>query len=201
MHLASLILPIVLVLGSSAPVSAPAAGAAQKVFLTRDEALELAFPKAKVERITVRLTEEELKRAGKLAGKEAEPKERLVYAYEARRDGKRIGTAYFDAHKVRTVQEVLMFVVGEKQTIERVEMLAFAEPLDYIPRGSWYKQFVGRKLDDQLQLKKGIRAVTGATLTTSATTRAARRVLALHAVREERAQKEKEKAKKKGSGG
>ena len=43
----------------------------------------------------------------------------------------------------------------------------------------------GRKLDDDLALKRGIRSVTGATLTARATTEAVRRILALHRVVEE----------------
>jgi Na+-translocating ferredoxin:NAD+ oxidoreductase subunit G len=44
------------------------------------------------------------------------------------------------------------------------------------------QEFQGRKLDDELAISRGIRAVSGATLTARATTEAARRVLALHAV-------------------
>ena len=56
------------------------------------------------------------------------------------------------------------------------------EPEEYLPRPSWYAQFIGKRLDDDLRLKRGIKGVTGATLTARATTDAARRLLALHAV-------------------
>ena len=102
--------------------------------------------------------------------------------YVATRDGKVVGTAYFDAHKVRTKRQTLMIVVGLDHRIERIELLAFAEPEDYVPRGNWYGQFIGKRLDDELSMKRGIRGVTGATLTARATTAAARRVLALHEV-------------------
>jgi hypothetical protein len=59
-------------------------------------------------------------------------------------------------------------------------VLSFAEPPDYLPRKGWYEQFAGRELDDELRLDRGIRAVSGATLTATATTAAARRVLAVH---------------------
>jgi Na+-translocating ferredoxin:NAD+ oxidoreductase RnfG subunit len=51
-----------------------------------------------------------------------------------------------------------------------------------MPREGWYGQYEGRLLDDDLALKRGIRPVTGATLTARATTEAVRRVLALHQV-------------------
>jgi len=59
---------------------------------------------------------------------------------------------------------------------------SFLEPPDYIPREAWYRQFEGRGLDPDLDLKRAIRPVTGATLTARATTSAVRRVLALHRV-------------------
>ena len=68
----------------------------------------------------------------------------------------------------------------------------FAEPKDYLPRAKWYAQFVGCKLDGRLRLKRGIKGVTGATLTARATTGAARRMLALHQVLEEIAGAESE---------
>lgn len=151
---------------------------AGNVLLTRDEALALAFPKCEIERKTVYLEESSTKAIAKLAKVDFSSK--VVYTYSATRDGKWVGTAYFDTHRVRTLRETLMIVVEPKGTIGRVELLSFAEPRDYIPRDAWYAQFVDRKLDDDLNLNRKIRGTTGATLTSQATTRSARRTLALH---------------------
>jgi hypothetical protein len=59
-------------------------------------------------------------------------------------------------------------------------VLAFNEPEDYLPKAAWYGQFAGKKLSGELQLKKAIRPIAGATLTARATTEAVRRVLAIH---------------------
>jgi len=75
-----------------------------------------------------------------------------------------------------------MIVVDPRGRIARFEILAFGEPPEYIPRGSWYQQLIGRELDDELELDRGIRGVSGATLTARASTQAARRILALHQV-------------------
>ena len=61
--------------------------------------------------------------------------------------------------------------------------------MDYLPREGWYRQFDGRHLDDELHLDRSIRSVSGATLTATATTAAARRILALHHVIERRHEK------------
>lgn len=163
------------VVGAAAPVPAAA-----RVFLSVDEALDLAFPGARVERQTVFLTRQQLAQARRLAG--VEIRSALVNPYVAREGGKTVGTAYFDTHRVRTLPETIMVVVDPQGKVERVEVLAFQEPPDYLPRDVWYQQFDGHELGPGLELKRDIRGVTGASLTARATTEAVRRVLALHRV-------------------
>ena len=148
--------------------------------LSKEEALALAFEGCNVSRATVTLTDEQRARVRKLCGEELDRS--LVYPYVATKDGELVGTAWFDVHRVRTMRETLMVVVDPQGRIARTEVLAFGEPAEYLPRASWYAQFVGKKLDETLSLKKGIKPVTGATLTARATTEAARRVLAIHLV-------------------
>src|SRR5262245_65458731 len=158
-----------------------------KVFLTQDEALRLAFgPDAKVERRTAFLTPSQQSAAAKLSGATHTPSA-LVSFYVGVRDGREIGTAYFDTHVVRTESETLMILIDPTGTIARIEVLSFAEPEEYLPRERWYGQFSGKKLDDELALSRGIRPVAGATLTVRATMDAARRVLAIHQLLHEKA--------------
>jgi len=159
-------------------LSAPAAA---KVYLTREEALRLAFPGATVERKTAFLTPEQQKQAQKLSGDESLPGALVTY-YEATKDGKAAGTAYFDVHVVRTMPETVMIAVDPAGAIARIEVLSFSEPEEYLPRAQWYAQFTGKPLNDELSMKRAIHPVTGATLTARATTDAARRVLALHRI-------------------
>ncbi len=159
---------------------ASAVASSAKVFLTQEEALKLAFPGATIERKTAFLTPDESKDVAALSG--AAPPSSLAVAYVATKEGRLAGTAYFDTHVVRTQPETLMVVVTPEGKIGRVEVLSFSEPEDYLPRAHWYAQFPGKGLDEELSIKRGIRAVSGATLTARATTEAARRVLALHQV-------------------
>jgi hypothetical protein len=160
--------------------AAPGARVAAKVFVTTDEALKLAFPGCEVARHAAFLTPEQLKRARELAGAEV-PGALAVY-YTATKGGQPAGTAWFDTHRVRTLPETLMIVVDPQGRVGRIEVISFREPEEYLPRGAWYEQFRGRALDPELQLKRGIRPVTGATLTARATTDAVRRVLALRQI-------------------
>jgi Na+-translocating ferredoxin:NAD+ oxidoreductase subunit G len=171
---------LALLVSSAAPTGARGSTPtpAAKVFLTIEEALELAFPGCEVTRSTLYLTQAQERRVAALAQVPYEG--RVARPYVATRGGEVVGTAYFDAHRVRTLRQTLMVVVDPEQRIGRVEVLAFGEPEDFIPRGNWYGQFVGRALDEELRLGRAIRVVTGATLTARATTDCARRALALH---------------------
>jgi Na+-translocating ferredoxin:NAD+ oxidoreductase RnfG subunit len=160
---------------------AAAAALDAKVFLKQQEALKLAFPGATIERRTAYLTEAQQKAAKKLSGDEELPSALATY-YVGARDGHDVGTAYFDTHTVRTMDETIMVVVDPAGAIARIEVLSFSEPEEYLPKRHWYEQFQGKPLDDELSLKRAIRPVTGATLTAHATTDAARRVLALDRV-------------------
>ena len=162
--------------GTAAPL---AAALPEKVYLTVDEALALAFPGATLAKETVYLTDEQRARAAKLCGEDVELK--IARPYVARVEGKVVGTAYIDVHRVRALKETLLVVVDPAGKVARIEVLAFGEPLEYVPKAEWYAQFTGKALDDELNLRRSIRGIAGASLSARATTDCVRRVLALHA--------------------
>jgi hypothetical protein len=153
-----------------------------EVLVTQEEALELAFPGAEVKRRTAYLDESQMEEARRRAGPGVPVSTALVPHYVASRDGEPIGVAYFDTHPVRTEAATVMVLVEPDGRIRRLEMIAFDEPRDYLPRPAWLDQFRRQSLDLDLALNRRIRPMTGATLTARSLTAAARRVLALHAV-------------------
>ena len=159
-----------------------------KTFLTQEEALRLAFPAgAVVTRKTAFLSDTDRAEVARRSG--GAPPPGLVAFYAATSAGQDAGTAYFDTHVVRTLPETILVVIDPKGAIARLEILSFAEPEEYLPRGAWYGQFPGRKLGDELSEKKGVRPVTGATITVRVTVEAARRALALDAFLREKSRK------------
>jgi hypothetical protein len=151
--------------------------------LTQDEALALAFPDAvEVERLTAYLDDAQLERAAALAGPGVEVRSGVVTYYVARGPAGPLGVAYFDAHRVRTLPEVLMVVVTPEATVQRVETVSFREPPEYQAPEGWLALMEDRELGDDLSLKGSLPNLTGATLTAQAATGAVRRVLALHSV-------------------
>ena len=152
------------------------------VLLTQEEALGEVFSGAEVERQTEFLSEEQVAEIQERAGSELGS--RIVIRYRGTREGQLVGTAYFDAHLVRTLPETIMVLLGREGSVQRVEVLSFEEPRDYLPRARWFEQFHGKLLDDDLALNRSIRGVTGATLSSRAVTQAVRRILATHRVLE-----------------
>lgn len=154
-----------------------------QVLLTQEEALDLAFPPpATVERRSAFLDEAQLQEARRLAGDDVSVDQSVVTHYVAHRDGRPMGVAYFDVHRVRTMREVVMIVVSPEGVIDRVEVLRFAEPPEYMASEAWIDQLEGQTLTPELDVGREIINMTGATLTSGALTRASRRVLAIHRV-------------------
>jgi hypothetical protein len=151
------------------------------VYSSREQALARAFPPPAVtERKTYFLTDAERERASRLARTKIDSS--LVVAYVGRGPKGLVGTAYFDTHTVRTMPETLLVTVKPDGGVGGVEVVAFGEPEDYLPRPRWLRLFGGRRLDADLVVGRGLAHVTGATLTTRSITDAVRRVLAIHAV-------------------
>jgi Na+-translocating ferredoxin:NAD+ oxidoreductase RnfG subunit len=154
--------------------------------ISLQEALTGAFsPPAVVERKTAFLDPQDLAAIRSAAGADVPVTQRVVSYYVATRDGKPLGVAYFDSHRVRTLNEVVMIVVepgasGGSDRIRSIEVLRFAEPPEYHARDAWLNQFKRQSLSRSLSLKESISNMTGATLTSNAIVRAARRVLATH---------------------
>ncbi len=151
------------------------------VYSSREEALARAFPPpATIERKTYFLTDAERESASRAARAKIESS--LVVAYVGKGPKGIVGTAYFDTHTVRTMPETLLVTVRPDGALGSVEVIAFNEPEDYLPRANWLKLFAGRRLDPDLAVGRGLAHVTGATLTTRSIADAVRRVLAIHAV-------------------
>ncbi|HXT01208.1 MAG TPA: FMN-binding protein [Elusimicrobiota bacterium] len=156
-----------------------AAPARARVLLSQKDALALAFPgDQKVERRTAFLTDEQLAAAEKAAGTKIDSKVWTYYVGSS----SAAGTAYFESHRVRTMNEAFMVVVNPDATVRFIEILSFAEPSEYQAPKKWLDQFSGKPLNDDLMLRRGLRNITGASLTSDAVTRGVRRVLAVHQV-------------------
>lgn len=151
--------------------------ASAKVFASQKQALEDAFPEAsRIERITRVLRPGEVERIEAITHEKQPAK--IVVIHSAYKDDVLLGHAQIDVHIVRTQPEAFMIVISPTGDVENVRILAFHEPLDYLPAGRWYEQFVGRTRGDDLRVGHDVVGVVGATLSARAAADGVRRMLA-----------------------
>ena len=154
-----------------------AGAASAKVFASQKQALAEAFPDAtRVDRQTLLLRQDDVSRLKTIIGEEV--KSKVVVLHTAYKDDVLLGYAHIDVHNVRTQPEALMIVLTSTGTVRSVRILAFHEPIDYLPTDRWYSQFVGKSKKDRLQVGRDVHGVAGATLSALAAADGVRRMLA-----------------------
>jgi len=148
-----------------------------KVFASQEQALAEAFPEAsRIDRRTVILRKNDAAEIAAITHAEVQAK--IVVLHTAYQADELIGYAHIDVHNVRTKPEALMIVLTPTGTVRSVRMLAFHEPLDYLPTDRWFAQFVGKSKRDGLRVGRDIHGVVGATLSAHAAVDGVRRMLA-----------------------
>lgn len=85
-------------------------------------------------------------------------------------------------HKVRSKTVTTLYAFDEKGLLTSVEIIAFNEPLEYIPNSKWVKNLEEQPLNDALRLGKTITPISGATLSARALSHSTRIALALYEV-------------------
>lgn len=151
-----------------------------KVYATQAQAIRAAFPARTVARKTLFLSAEQAARIEALARVKVDS--RVVTYYVARDESGAASVAFFDRGLVRTMPMTYAVVVKAMGEVERVEILSFDEPDDYLPPARWLGLYRGRPLNNDLAVGRGIPHITGASLTSQAVNDGVRRALATFAV-------------------
>jgi Na+-translocating ferredoxin:NAD+ oxidoreductase RnfG subunit len=158
-------------------VSGAAGPARAKVFAGQNQALAEAFPEAtRIDRETHILRAHQAERIEAITRQALESK--LVVLHTAYLKDEVLGHAHIDVHNVRSQSEALMVVIDTKGRVRSVRILAFHEPLDYLPTERWYAQFEGKTAESAFRVGRDIHGVVGATLSARAAADAVRRMLA-----------------------
>lgn len=167
--------------GGAAPIALSlllvAAEAKGEVILDEKGALARAFPRESTTRRTLYLRPDDVAAIEKAA--RSRLPSAIVTIFEAGLPGAVTGRAILDTSVVRTMPATVLTVVEPDGRLRMALVLQFGEPPDYLPREGWLKTLEGKSLDDDLWPGRGVRRVTGSTLTVQALTEAVRRALAI----------------------
>jgi len=149
--------------------------------LSQQEAVEVAFPAAdRVEEANYILKPAQTQAIQKLSRSRLEGE--LVTVFTGWKGEELLGYAQIDVHQVRTLPEAFMTVLSPGGEVTSAQVLAFYEPLEYLPSERWFRQFFGVSKRDKLRLGYDIHGVSGATISARVMTESVRRFLAIYQV-------------------
>jgi hypothetical protein len=104
---------------------------------------------------------------------------KLYRIYVAKNGDKTAGYGVLMNKKVRTKTAVALYLIGMDSKIKSIEIVAFNEPMEYLPTATWLNVFDNKNATNTLKLNQDIPTTTGATLSARAITDGARAALAL----------------------
>ena len=153
-----------------------------RVFVGRTDALAWAFPDVqRVEERSHLLSDAQLAKIRSLGGGDRDS--RLIRFYKAYGPGEDVvGYALIDIHNVRTLPEAFLIVLSPEGSVERLRVLAFHEPIEYLPPERWLEQFSGRNGEGPMRVGRDVHGIAGSTLTAYAVAGGIRRAFALYRV-------------------
>ncbi len=158
-----------------------AADADATVFYARDQLAELAFPEAEeIQALDFFLTADQRSAIEQRAARPLESS--LLTVYAGKKSGHTIGYAILDTHVVRTLPATFLVVLDDHGSVAATHVMAFHEPLEYLPSQRWLGLLLHRKLENNLRVGRAITAITGSTLSTNAVVGGVRRALAIYEV-------------------
>ncbi len=120
------------------------------------------------------------KQAAKVSGKaKLRLNTKIFRIYTASIDGEPIGYGVLITRKVRQKDAAVLYMMDLKGVLKGIEIIAFGEPPEYIPKNGYLKQFEGKSDGDTLRVGKDIPSISGATLSARNITDGARLALAV----------------------
>ena len=164
----------------SALLSASEEERREDVFLTKKEALEVAFPGAeKIKKEKKWLTDAQREAIGNILGEEYK-EHRVTYYFGLNEEGQPIGAMVIGNEIGRSYPITFMVVINPDGTVKDVEIMVYREPHGWEVRfESFLSQFFGRNAGD---LFDNINNITGATLSVRSLTRGVKKAVAEYQV-------------------
>ncbi|MGV7221791.1 MAG: FMN-binding protein [Nitrospinales bacterium] len=149
------------------------------VYLTRKQALEVAFPGAdKVDREKINLTDGQRKAIGKAFGFPI--KDRRARFYVGKKNGKIMGYMIIGHQIGKNLPITFMTVINPDGTVRDIEVMVYREPEGWEVRfESFLRQFFGR---DSTSDFREINSITGATLSVRSITVGVQKALIMYKV-------------------
>lgn len=88
----------------------------------------------------------------------------IFKVFKAVQNDKTLGYGVLINRKIRSKNGVVLYLISSDSILKGIEVIAFNEPMEYVPSKKWMSQFENVKTQTPLNLSKDIPTITGATL-------------------------------------
>jgi len=150
-----------------------------KILITPQESMKNSFPNAiSVVKKNILLTKKEAQSIAKDA--QVKLKSKIFRVFKALNGEKVQGYGVLINKRVRSKNVVVLYMIESNGVLKSIEIIAFNEPLEYLPSSKWNVQFQGLDTALRPRLGKEIATITGATLSARSVTDGARLAFALY---------------------
>lgn len=153
-----------------------------KVLLSPFDALKQNLGETiEIEKKNIILSSDEAEKIASLAQSKLDTK--IYKTFRAMEGEKVVAYGILVMHKVRSKNTAVLSIITPNGVLKGIEIIAFNEPMEYIPSSHWMKVLENKTLTPGLNVGKDVPTITGSTLSARAATKAARIALALFEVK------------------
>ena len=105
---------------------------------------------------------------------------KIFRIFTATKEGELLGYGILVNRKVRSKNAVVLYMISKDSILKSIEVIAFNEPMEYIPSDKWSSQFENKQTSKNLKLGSDIATITGATLSARSITDGSRLAFAFY---------------------
>ncbi len=105
---------------------------------------------------------------------------KIFRVFKATKKSKLLGYGILINKKVRSKNAVVLYFISKDSILKSIEVIAFNEPMEYLPSQKWNSQFQDLYTDKMLRVSKEIPTITGATLSARSITDGSRVAFAFY---------------------
>jgi hypothetical protein len=146
------------------------------------DAIKAAYPAStSSKKNSILLTKAQASTVQKLIKKKL--KSKIFTFYIIKQDKKVIAFAGLYTNKVRSKTGTYITFITPEGKINAIEVVAFNEPPEYIPKKRWLKLFNDKTISDNIKVKESIPNLSGATLSATSASDTAKLMLAVWEVK------------------
>ena len=150
-----------------------------KVLISPMEAMKNAYPQAtKIQKKNILLNNTKASHIANEAKQKLDSK--IFRIFRAYKNDKVLGFGVLVSKKVRSKNAVVLYMISSDSILKSIEVIAFNEPMEYLPSSNWSSQFKNISTSTMLRTSKEIPTITGATLSARSITDSSRLAFALY---------------------